>query len=63
MVGACDSGPAAVAAYGGGHIRDRVVDLNGGQHAATIAFGIPRVVLALGASLVWAFSGFAAKRA
>jgi len=29
---------------------------------ASIAFGIPLVVLALGASLVWAFSGFAAKR-
>jgi hypothetical protein len=27
-----------------------------------IAFGIPLVVLVLGASLVWAFSGFAAKR-
>jgi hypothetical protein len=30
---------------------------------AGIAFGIPLAVLALGASLVWAFSGFAAKRA
>jgi hypothetical protein len=30
--------------------------------AAAIAFGIPLVVLVLGASLVWAFSGFAAKR-
>ena len=29
---------------------------------ASIAFGIPLVALALGASLVWAFSGFAAKR-
>jgi hypothetical protein len=29
---------------------------------AGIAFGIPLVVLALGSSLVWAFSGFAAKR-
>jgi len=29
---------------------------------AGIAFGIPLAVLALGASLVWAFSGFAAKR-
>jgi hypothetical protein len=29
---------------------------------ASIAFGIPLAVLALGASLVWAFSGFAAKR-
>jgi hypothetical protein len=29
---------------------------------AGIAFGIPLVVLVLGASLVWAFSGFAAKR-
>jgi hypothetical protein len=29
---------------------------------AAIAFGIPLVVLALGSSLVWAFSGFAAKR-
>src|SRR5262249_8443363 len=29
---------------------------------ASIALGIPLVVLALGASLVWAFSGFAAKR-
>ncbi len=29
---------------------------------AGIAFGIPLVVLILGASLVWAFSGFAAKR-
>jgi len=29
---------------------------------ASIAFGIPLVVLILGASLVWAFSGFAAKR-
>jgi len=29
---------------------------------ASIAFGIPLVVLALGASLVWALSGFAAKR-
>ncbi len=29
---------------------------------ASIAFGIPLVVLVLGASLVWAFSGFAAKR-
>jgi len=29
---------------------------------AAIAFGIPLVVLVLGASLVWAFSGFAAKR-
>jgi hypothetical protein len=30
--------------------------------AASIAFGIPLVVLFLGASLVWAFSGFSAKR-
>jgi hypothetical protein len=30
--------------------------------AAIIAFGIPLAVLVLGASLVWAFSGFAAKR-
>lgn len=29
---------------------------------AVIAFGIPLVVLVLGSSLVWAFSGFAAKR-
>jgi hypothetical protein len=29
---------------------------------ASIAFGIPLVVLVLGASLVWALSGFAAKR-
>ena len=29
---------------------------------ASIAFGIPLAVLALGSSLVWAFSGFAAKR-
>ena len=29
---------------------------------AGIAFGIPLVVLILGSSLVWAFSGFAAKR-
>jgi len=29
---------------------------------ATIAFGVPLAVLVLGASLVWAFSGFAAKR-
>jgi hypothetical protein len=29
---------------------------------AGIAFGIPLVVLALGSSLVWAFSGFAATR-
>jgi hypothetical protein len=29
---------------------------------AGIAFGIPLVVLVLGSSLVWAFSGFAAKR-
>lgn len=29
---------------------------------ASIAFGIPLAVLTLGASLVWAFSGFAAKR-
>src|SRR5262245_51044184 len=29
---------------------------------AAIAFGIPLAVLVLGASLVWAFSGFAAKR-
>ena len=29
---------------------------------AGIALGIPLAVLALGASLVWAFSGFAAKR-
>ena len=29
---------------------------------AVIAFGIPLVVLILGSSLVWAFSGFAAKR-
>ena len=29
---------------------------------ASIALGIPLVVLVLGASLVWAFSGFAAKR-
>jgi hypothetical protein len=29
---------------------------------AGIAFGIPLAVLVLGASLVWAFSGFAAKR-
>ena len=28
----------------------------------SIAFGIPLAVLVLGASLVWAFSGFAAKR-
>jgi len=30
--------------------------------AVAIALGIPLAVLALGASLVWAFSGFAAKR-
>jgi hypothetical protein len=30
---------------------------------AAIAFGIPMAVLILGASLVWAFSGFAATRA
>ena len=30
--------------------------------AAGVALGIPLVVLILGASLVWAFSGFAAKR-
>jgi hypothetical protein len=29
---------------------------------AGIGFGIPLVVLVLGSSLVWAFSGFAAKR-
>jgi hypothetical protein len=29
---------------------------------ASIAFGIPLVVLMLGASLVWAFSGFSAKQ-
>jgi hypothetical protein len=29
---------------------------------AAIAFGIPLVVLVLGSSLVWALSGFAAKR-
>jgi hypothetical protein len=29
---------------------------------AAIAFGVPLVVLALGSALVWAFSGFAAKR-
>jgi hypothetical protein len=29
---------------------------------AAIAFGIPLVVLVLGASLVWAFSGFSAKQ-
>ena len=29
---------------------------------ASIAFGIPLAVLALGAFLMWAFSGFAAKR-
>jgi hypothetical protein len=29
---------------------------------AAMAFGIPLVVLVLGSSLVWAFSGFAAKR-
>jgi len=29
---------------------------------ASIAFGIPLAVLVLGASLVWAFSGFAAKQ-
>jgi hypothetical protein len=29
---------------------------------AAIAFGIPLVVLVLGSALVWAFSGFAAKR-
>jgi hypothetical protein len=29
---------------------------------AAIALGIPLVVLVLGSSLVWAFSGFAAKR-
>jgi hypothetical protein len=29
---------------------------------AGIAFGIPLIVLALGSSLVWAFSGFAARR-
>jgi hypothetical protein len=29
---------------------------------ASIAFGVPLVVLVLGASVVWAFSGFAAKR-
>jgi hypothetical protein len=29
---------------------------------AAIAFGVPLVVLVLGSSLVWAFSGFAAKR-
>ena len=29
---------------------------------ASIAFGIPLAVLILGASLVWAFSGLAAKR-
>jgi len=30
--------------------------------AVGFAFGIPLAVLVLGASLVWAFSGFAAKR-
>src|SRR5215471_2513020 len=30
--------------------------------AVAIALGIPLVVLILGSSLVWAFSGFAAKR-
>jgi hypothetical protein len=30
--------------------------------AASIAFGIPLVVLVLGASVVWAFSGFSTKR-
>jgi len=30
--------------------------------AAGIAFGVPLVVLILGSSLVWAFSGFATKR-
>src|SRR5262245_50027813 len=29
---------------------------------AAVAFGIPLVVLILGASLVWAFSGFSAKQ-
>jgi hypothetical protein len=29
---------------------------------AAVAFGVPLVVLILGASLVWAFSGFAATR-
>ena len=32
------------------------------EYLASIAFGVPLVVLALGASLVWAFSGFSAKR-
>jgi hypothetical protein len=32
------------------------------REVAAIAFGVPLVVLILGASLVWAFSGFAAKR-
>jgi hypothetical protein len=31
-------------------------------NVVSIAFGIPLVVLVLGSSLVWAFSGFAAKR-
>ena len=32
------------------------------EMCATIAFGIPLAVLVLGASLVWAFSGFAEKQ-
>jgi hypothetical protein len=32
------------------------------ENLAGIAFGVPLAVLALGASLVWAFSGFSAKR-
>jgi hypothetical protein len=32
------------------------------ENLAGIAVGIPLAVLALGASLVWAFSGFSAKR-
>jgi hypothetical protein len=32
------------------------------EYLAGIAFGVPLAVLALGASLVWAFSGFSAKR-
>jgi len=32
------------------------------EMCAAIAFGIPLAVLIIGASLVWAFTGFAAKR-
>jgi hypothetical protein len=50
----------AIAFVSHNEVKMQFVDILGWW--VTIAFGIPLAVLVLGASLVWAFSGFAAKR-